>query len=140
MRADGRSDDPGGGTSGSAEAAEGWRRSGVARAALLAPLTERMLDLAGIAPGDRVLDVTARDAVTSGSGLARGFALDDDARGEQTLDRVVVVPDLAQDLHGMLAQFRREAWRDLLDTMELERARYGQRRACPRIVSRKSSR
>jgi ubiquinone/menaquinone biosynthesis C-methylase UbiE len=49
----------GGGVYGSAEAAEGWRRSAAARAQFLAPLTERMLDLAGIASGNRVLDVAA---------------------------------------------------------------------------------
>src|SRR5262245_56657248 len=51
--------DRAGGTYGSAEAAAGWRRSGVARAQFLAPLTERMLDLAGVGVGDRVLDVAA---------------------------------------------------------------------------------
>jgi ubiquinone/menaquinone biosynthesis C-methylase UbiE len=54
-----RSEDQAGGTYGSSEAAAGWQRSGVARAQLLAPLTERMLDLAGIGIGYRVLDVAA---------------------------------------------------------------------------------
>ena len=49
----------GGGTYGSAAASEGWRRSAAARAQFLTPITERMLDLAGIALGDRVLDVAA---------------------------------------------------------------------------------
>lgn len=48
-----------GGTYGSTEATEGWRRSGAARAELLGPITERMLDLAGIGLGNRVLDVAA---------------------------------------------------------------------------------
>jgi len=48
-----------GGTYGSSEAAAGWQRSGVARARILAPLTERMLDLAGVDIGHRVLDVAA---------------------------------------------------------------------------------
>src|SRR5215468_299302 len=48
-----------GGTYGSSEAAAGWQRSGVARAQILAPLTERMLDLAGVDIGHRVLDVAA---------------------------------------------------------------------------------
>jgi ubiquinone/menaquinone biosynthesis C-methylase UbiE len=48
-----------GGTYGSIHTAEAWRRSGTARAALLGPLTERMLDLAGIEVGHRVLDVAA---------------------------------------------------------------------------------
>jgi SAM-dependent methyltransferase len=51
--------DQAGGTYGSSEAAAGWQRSGVARAQILAPLTERMLDLAGVDIGDRVLDVAA---------------------------------------------------------------------------------
>ncbi len=52
-------EDRAGGTYGSVEAAAGWRRSGVARAQILAPLTERMLDLAGVGVGYRVLDVGA---------------------------------------------------------------------------------
>lgn len=48
-----------GGTYGSSEAAAGWQRSGVARAQVLAPLTERMLDLAGVGIGHHVLDVAA---------------------------------------------------------------------------------
>jgi len=51
--------DQAGGTYGSAEAATGWRRSAAARAQLLAPLTERMLDLAQVDIGHRVLDVAA---------------------------------------------------------------------------------
>src|SRR5215468_8703096 len=51
--------DQAGGTYGSSEAAAGWQRSGVTRAQLLAPLTERMLDLAGVSVGHRVLDVAA---------------------------------------------------------------------------------
>jgi len=52
-------EDQAGGTYGSAEAAMGWRRSRAARAQLLAPLTERMLDLAQVGVGHRVLDVAA---------------------------------------------------------------------------------
>ena len=52
-------EDQAGGTYGSSEAAAGWQRSGVARAQVLAPLTERMLDLAGVGIGHRVLDVAA---------------------------------------------------------------------------------
>lgn len=47
-----------GGTYGSAIAAEGWQRGATGRADLR-PITERMLDLAGIRPGHRVLDVAA---------------------------------------------------------------------------------
>jgi SAM-dependent methyltransferase len=54
-----RIEDQAGGTYGSSEAAAGWQRSSVARAHLLAPLTERMLDLAGVGVGHRVLDVAA---------------------------------------------------------------------------------
>jgi len=59
MTTERRIEDQAGGTYGSVEAAAGWRRSGVARAQVLAPLTERMLDLAGVGVGDRVLDVAA---------------------------------------------------------------------------------
>ena len=52
-------EDQAGGTYGSSEATAGWQRSGAARAQLLAPLTERMLDLAGVSVGHRVLDVAA---------------------------------------------------------------------------------
>ena len=47
-----------GGTYGSVIAAEGWQRGATARAHLT-PITERMLDLAGIGSGHRVLDVAA---------------------------------------------------------------------------------
>src|SRR5215813_10699764 len=59
MTAERRIEDQAGGTYGSVEAAAGWRRSGVARAQVLAPLTERMLDLAGVSVGYRVLDIAA---------------------------------------------------------------------------------
>jgi ubiquinone/menaquinone biosynthesis C-methylase UbiE len=39
--------------------AEGWRRSEAARSQYLGPVTELMLDLADVGPGDRVLDVGA---------------------------------------------------------------------------------
>lgn len=42
-----------GGPYGSGAAAEGWRRGAAARAQALGPLTERMLDLAGVGPGSR---------------------------------------------------------------------------------------
>src|SRR5215468_10675028 len=47
-----------GGVYGSAVAAEGWQRGATGRAEL-SPITERMLDLASIGPGHRVLDVAA---------------------------------------------------------------------------------
>src|SRR5262245_6995249 len=46
-----------GGTCASAMAAEGWQRGAAARA--MGPITERMLDLAGIGSGHRMLDVAA---------------------------------------------------------------------------------
>ena len=52
-------EEPSGGAYGSAAAAEGWRRGAEARARFLGPLTETMLDLAGVRPGSRVLDVAA---------------------------------------------------------------------------------
>ena len=55
----GHNPEQGGGTYGSVPASEGWRRSAAARAQFLTPVTERMLDLAGIVLGDRVLDVAA---------------------------------------------------------------------------------
>jgi ubiquinone/menaquinone biosynthesis C-methylase UbiE len=48
-----------GGTYGSAAAADGWREGAADRAQDLGPITERMLDLAGIEPGQQVLDVAA---------------------------------------------------------------------------------
>jgi ubiquinone/menaquinone biosynthesis C-methylase UbiE len=39
--------------------AEGWQRGAAARSQFLGPVTELMLDLAGVGPGDRVLDVGA---------------------------------------------------------------------------------
>jgi ubiquinone/menaquinone biosynthesis C-methylase UbiE len=59
MTADRRDEGQDGGTYGSAAAAEGWWRGAADRAQDLGPITERMLDLAGIAPGYRVLDVAA---------------------------------------------------------------------------------
>lgn len=52
-------EDQAGPTYGSSEAATGWQRSAAVRAQLLMPLTERMLDLAGVGVGHRVLDVAA---------------------------------------------------------------------------------
>lgn len=43
----------------SREAAERWQRGAAARAGTLGPITDLMLDLAEIRPGDRVLDVAA---------------------------------------------------------------------------------
>jgi ubiquinone/menaquinone biosynthesis C-methylase UbiE len=58
MTQSGRAGSHDGGTYGSAIAAEGWRRGATGRADLR-PITERMLDLAGIGSGHRVLDVAA---------------------------------------------------------------------------------
>ena len=48
---------------GSAIAAEGWQRGATSRADLR-PITERMLALAGIGPGQRVLDVAGNGEQT----------------------------------------------------------------------------
>src|SRR5215475_15903167 len=58
MTQSGRAGSHDGGTYGSAIAAEGWRSGATARA-FLGPITERMLDLAGIGSGHHVLDVAA---------------------------------------------------------------------------------
>ena len=58
MTQSGRAGSHDGGTYGSAIAAEGWLRGSAGRADLLS-ITERMLDLAGIGSGHRVLDVAA---------------------------------------------------------------------------------
>ena len=58
MTQSGRAGSHDGGTYGSAIAAEGWQRGATGRADLR-PITERMLDLAGIRSGHRVLDVAA---------------------------------------------------------------------------------
>ena len=58
MTQPGRAESHDGGTYGSAIAAEGWQRGATGRADLR-PITERMLDLAGIGSGHRVLDVAA---------------------------------------------------------------------------------
>jgi ubiquinone/menaquinone biosynthesis C-methylase UbiE len=59
MTTDGPNEGQDGGTYGSAAAAEGWRRIAGARTQDVDRITERMLDLAGIEPGYRVLDVAA---------------------------------------------------------------------------------
>src|SRR5262245_29381851 len=58
MTQSGRAGSHDGGIYGSALAAEGWQRAATRRADLR-PITERMLDLARIGPGHRVLDVAA---------------------------------------------------------------------------------
>src|SRR5262245_34804763 len=78
------SEGPDGGEYGAAAAAHGWRRTAAARSQVLGPLTERMLDLAGVGPGSRVLDVgagtgeqtlsAARRAGPTGSVLATDIA------------------------------------------------------------------
>src|SRR2546428_2000281 len=65
---------------------------------------------------------------------ARGLALHDDARGEQRIDLRLTVARLAKDLHRVLAELRREAWRNLFDAGQPERARHGERRARARVV------
>jgi SAM-dependent methyltransferase len=59
MTGESRSEGTDSGVYRSGAAAEGWRRGAAARAQAMGPLTERMLDLAGVGPGSRVLDVAA---------------------------------------------------------------------------------
>src|SRR5688572_14461046 len=59
MALDRHGEGQGGGAYGSAAAAEAWRRGAGARSQFLGPITETMLDLAGVRPGSRVLDVAA---------------------------------------------------------------------------------
>src|SRR2546425_2898754 len=64
---------------------------------------------------------------------ARGLALHDDARGEQRIDLCLTVASLAKDLHRVLAELRREAWRNLFDAGQPERARHGERSSRARV-------
>jgi ubiquinone/menaquinone biosynthesis C-methylase UbiE len=98
MTTHGRDGGQDGGTYGSATAAEGWRRGAAARAQDLGPITERMLDLAGIEPGHHVLDVAA-------------------GTGEQTLmaarrvgpNGFVLATDIADQMLAYLGEAAREA-------------------------------
>src|SRR5215208_4853021 len=97
MTTDGRDEGQDGGTYGSAAAAEGWRQSATARVQTMGPITERMLDLAGIEPGHRVLDIAA-------------------GTGEQTLmaarrvgpDGFVLATDIADRMLAYLSEAARE--------------------------------
>src|SRR5262245_24681847 len=105
MTAERRIEDQAGATYGSVEAAAGWRRSGVARAQVLAPLTERMLDLAGVGVGYRVLDVAA-------------------GNGEQTLAAArrvgptgsVLATDVAAQMLALAAEAARQAGMQNVET------------------------
>ena len=98
MTTEGRDGGQDGGTYGSAAAAEGWRRGAADRAQDLGPITERMLDLAGIEPGHRVLDVAA-------------------GTGEQTLmaarrvgpNGFILATDIADRMLAHLSEAAREA-------------------------------
>ena len=59
MATDPQSESQDGGTYGPGAAAEAWRRGAASRAQAMGPITELMLDLAGVCPGSRVLDVAA---------------------------------------------------------------------------------
>src|SRR5207249_10246094 len=50
------------------------------------------------------------------------------------IDLRLTVASLAKDLHRVLAELRREAWRDLFDAVEPERACHGERSARARVV------
>jgi len=109
MTTDGRVGGPDSGTYGSAAAAEGWRRSAAARAQHMGPITERMLDLAGIEPGHRVLDVAA-------------------GTGEQTLmaarrvgpNGFVLATDIADQMLAYLSEAAQEAGLANVETRVLD--------------------
>src|SRR5262249_35550289 len=98
MTTDWRDGDQDRGADASAAAAEGWRRGAAGRAQELGPITERMLDFAGIEPGYRVLDVAA-------------------GTGEQTLlaarrvgpNGVVLATDIADRMLAYLSDAAKEA-------------------------------
>ena len=93
----------------SGAAAEGWRRGAAARAQAMGPMTEMMLDLAGVGPGCRVLDVAA-------------------GTGEQTLlaaRRVgpagsVLAPDIAASMLAAAAEAAREAGLSNVETRVMD--------------------
>lgn len=101
-----------GGAYGSGSAAEGWRRGAAARAQALGPLTEMMLDLAGVGTGSRVLDVAA-------------------GTGEQTLlaaRRVgptgsVLATDIAATMLSPAAEGAREAGLSNVETQVMDACR-----------------
>jgi ubiquinone/menaquinone biosynthesis C-methylase UbiE len=101
-----------GGTYGSAEASEAWRRAAAMRARVLGPVTELMLDLADVGPGSRVLDVAA-------------------GTGEQTLlaaHRVgpagsVMATDIAARLLASATEAAREAGLDNVETRIMDARR-----------------
>lgn len=77
----------------SAAVAEAWQRSAAARAGAMAAMTEQMLDLAGVGPGLRVLDVAAGTGEQTLRAAERvgpsGFVLAVDISA-QMLDRAAV--------------------------------------------------
>jgi ubiquinone/menaquinone biosynthesis C-methylase UbiE len=109
MPTDPRSESQDGGTYRSEAAAEGWRRGAAARAQALGPLTELMLDLAGVGPGSRVLDVAA-------------------GTGEQTLlaarragpTGFVLATDIAASMLAAAAESAREAGLAHVETRVLD--------------------
>jgi ubiquinone/menaquinone biosynthesis C-methylase UbiE len=83
---------------GSGEAASGWKRGAAARGRALDPMTELMLDLAGVTVGSRVLDLGA-------------------GTGDQTLmaarragpDGMVLATDIASSMLALTQEAAREA-------------------------------
>src|SRR5262245_40864113 len=59
--------------------------------------------------------------------------------GEQLVDLGVTVPDLAENLHRMLAELRGHPRRHLVDAVDPHGARHGERRAGARILERHQS-
>jgi ubiquinone/menaquinone biosynthesis C-methylase UbiE len=94
---------------GSGEAAEGWSRGAGGRAQFLGPITEMMLDLAGLEAGCRVLDVAA-------------------GTGEQTLLAAwrvgptgrVVAADISASMLGVAAETARQAGLTNIETRVMD--------------------
>jgi len=101
-----------GGTYESRAVAEGWRSGAAARAQFLGPLTEAMLDVAGVTSGSRVLDVA-------------------DGTGEQTLmaaRRVgptgsIVATDIAPRMLAVAAEAAQQAGLTNVETRVLDARR-----------------
>lgn len=109
MATEPRSESQDGGTYGSGAVAEAWRRGAAARAQAMGPLTEMMLDLAGVGPGSRVLDVAA-------------------GTGEQTLlaarrvgpTGAVLATDIAASMLAAAAEAAREAGLSNVETRVMD--------------------
>lgn len=90
-------------------AAAGWSRGAAERAQYLGPITEMMLDLAGLAPGQQVLDVAA------GTGEQALLA----ARRVGPTGRVVAT-DISAPMLGLAAEAAREAGLSNVETRVMD--------------------